>query len=131
MIRAGNTVVIVPSKLVKANSQIFLTPKTPLKQSLAVTGIIEGESFRVELADKESQDINFNWWVVGVIEESPNDQNSGASSEPTTEEILPNPPLEKEGAESTEPAANDQVQTEQPSTEQATETATTTAAAIQ
>ncbi len=83
MIRAGNTVIIVPSKLVKETSQIFLTPKTPLAQSLAVTGIIEGESFKVELAEKEYKDIHFNWWIVGVTEEQTQNQETSPQPSPS------------------------------------------------
>jgi hypothetical protein len=127
----GQIFIIVQNKFVKSTSQIFLTPKTPLAQSLAITEIKEGESFKVELAQAENKDVRFAWLIIGTLEpeldsgnsndpssaeasegrqiqmsnqiQSSNDQASITNEHPGVEEILPSPPLQKEGETETLP----------------------------
>ena len=128
----GQTFIIVQNKFVKSTSQIFLTPKTPLAQSLAITEIKEGESFKVELAQAENKDVRFAWLIIGTLEpeldngnsndpssaeasegrqiqisnqiQSSNDQASVTNEQPGAEEILPNPPLQNDGETESAPA---------------------------
>jgi hypothetical protein len=56
---------VVKTKVIKDNSKVFITPKSAMEQPLAVTTIIEGESFTVEVKEPLSESIEFDWFVVG------------------------------------------------------------------
>jgi len=63
---------VVKTKVIKNNSKVFITPKSAVEQPLAVTTIIEGESFTVEVKNPVAESIEFDWFVVGeqVVSES-------------------------------------------------------------
>jgi|GEM_PF-4931154 hypothetical protein len=60
----GEKEIVIATTAVSENSQIFVTPKTTLRQPLAVTEIKSGESFKVEVEEAVSKDIEFSWWIV-------------------------------------------------------------------
>ena len=57
--------IFVKNETVKKDSRIFVTANTMLDQPLVVTGIKEGEGFKVEKKSPTNQDIDFSWWIVG------------------------------------------------------------------
>jgi len=63
-IKAGDKFVIVPTKVANEAAQIFVTPKVPLIQSLAVTETLDDESFKVEIKEPIDEDIIFSWWIL-------------------------------------------------------------------
>jgi hypothetical protein len=63
-LRDGKSV-IVKTKVIKANSKVFITPKSAIDQPLAVTTIIPGESFTVEVKNPVLESMEFDWFVVG------------------------------------------------------------------
>ncbi|MFH1111981.1 MAG: hypothetical protein V1712_02825 [Patescibacteria group bacterium] len=101
IIPAGATQAIVSAPEVKPGMKIFLTPKLPITQSLAVTDIQDG-NFTVSLASSVALDLPFDWWLVDVTNPSfaaavsgtnyvgnsaPSaavDSGSGSTSTPTT-----------------------------------------------
>ena len=56
--------VTIATTAVSANSKIFITPKATLSEPLAVTEIIPGESFKVEIKTPVEKDIDFDWWII-------------------------------------------------------------------
>lgn len=60
----GEKKITIETTAAASNSQIFVTPKVPLGQSLAVVSIDDGKSFTVEMKDAEDKDIEFFWWIV-------------------------------------------------------------------
>ncbi len=69
VIPAGAISAQVLAPEVKPGMKIFLTPKLPITQSLAVTDIQEG-NFTVSLASSIAQDLPFDWWLVDVTNPS-------------------------------------------------------------
>jgi hypothetical protein len=63
-LRDGKSV-IVKTKVIKDNSKVFITPKSAIDQPLAVTTIIPGESFTVEVKNPVLESMEFDWFVVG------------------------------------------------------------------
>jgi len=63
-LQAGQTSVTINTTAVGNNSAVFITPKTKTAQPLSVTSQTAGKSFTVEIASPESEDIDFNWWIV-------------------------------------------------------------------
>ena len=63
-IPAGETSVTVKTKAVGEGSQIFVTPKISIKNSLAVTDQETNEGFTVSLSDPADKDIPFSWWIL-------------------------------------------------------------------
>jgi hypothetical protein len=55
---------MVRTKAVSVGSRIFITPKRPTAEPLAVTAISAGEGFTVELKNETSEEIPFDWIVV-------------------------------------------------------------------
>jgi hypothetical protein len=60
---------VVKTKVIKANSKVFITPKSAIGQPLAVTNIIEGESFTVEVENPVTENLEFDWWIMEEIAE--------------------------------------------------------------
>jgi hypothetical protein len=58
--------VIIRTEALGENSRIFITPKaaSPLKNPLTVTEKQNGQYFKVEIAEKTSEEIGFDWWVI-------------------------------------------------------------------
>jgi hypothetical protein len=56
---------VIKTKVIKDNSKVFVTPKSAVDQPLAVTTIIPGDSFTVEVKNPLTQSIEFDWFVVG------------------------------------------------------------------
>lgn len=49
---------------IKETSLIFVTSKTNVNSPLAVTSQISGSSFTVSIGTPQSQNVDFNWWIV-------------------------------------------------------------------
>lgn len=56
--------ITVKTKAVSSGSRIFLTPKQATAEPLAVTSIVEGVGFTVEMKNETSEEIPFDWIVV-------------------------------------------------------------------
>lgn len=69
IVPAGSTSVTLAASEVRPGMKIFLTPKLPLSQSLAVTNVQSG-SFTVSLAFGSASDVPFDWWLVDVTNPS-------------------------------------------------------------
>jgi hypothetical protein len=54
----------VKTKAVTKTCKIFVTPKIPIDQAIAVTQLKDGEGFQVELKDPVKSDVHFNWILV-------------------------------------------------------------------
>ena len=66
-ISTGQTEVAVFNNQVTQSSKVFITPRGKTGgQALAVTGIVNGSGFVVGLDHSISQDINFDWWIIGT-----------------------------------------------------------------
>ncbi|OGE36285.1 hypothetical protein A3E45_04335 [Candidatus Daviesbacteria bacterium RIFCSPHIGHO2_12_FULL_43_11] len=65
-IPAGETEVPISNTNIQVNSKVFLTPTSDLEGTLAVSGQIPGLGFVVKTNKVSSQDITFNWWIVGT-----------------------------------------------------------------
>jgi hypothetical protein len=78
-IPAGQTFVVVPNKIIRSDSQVFFSLKTPLKQTLAVTEIQDGTSFKIEMAEPETKDVKVGWLIVGAAssQDSASSPNQG------------------------------------------------------
>lgn len=63
-ITAGSTSVFIPTDAVTAESVIFTNPKTPIFFPLSVTDKVDGSGFTVELYQAETNDVEFDWWIV-------------------------------------------------------------------
>jgi len=63
-IKASSTKVTIENSSVKKNSRVLLTARTKTSATLAVTNIIEGNSFDVEIASPDKEDINFDYWII-------------------------------------------------------------------
>jgi hypothetical protein len=55
---------IIKTEAVSENSKVFVTSKDVTDQPLAVTKIVSGESFEVEIKRPTSKSISFDWWIV-------------------------------------------------------------------
>ncbi|MFZ2188031.1 MAG: hypothetical protein WAV73_00505, partial [Candidatus Moraniibacteriota bacterium] len=64
MIPANGRSVTIKTTSVTADSKIFVTPKLAITQPLAVTSIIPGVSFDVEVKDVMLEDVDFDWFIV-------------------------------------------------------------------
>ncbi|MEI6587698.1 MAG: hypothetical protein WCO05_01985, partial [Candidatus Moraniibacteriota bacterium] len=64
MMPANGRSVTIKTTSVTANSKIFVTPKLAITQPLAVTNIIPGVSFNVEVKDVILEDVGFDWFIV-------------------------------------------------------------------
>ena len=64
MIPANGRSVTIKTTSVTADSKIFVTPKLAITQPLAVTNIIPGVSFNVEVKDVILEDVDFDWFIV-------------------------------------------------------------------
>jgi hypothetical protein len=62
-IRDGKSVTI-PTVAVSEKSRIFVTPKTTVDESLAVTGENAGVNFVVSVKHTTPSSINFNWFII-------------------------------------------------------------------
>jgi len=61
-IPAGETSVTIFNVPVTDSSHVFLTPKDPV--AFAVSGIEEGKSFTVLIAEPQDKDVTFSYWIV-------------------------------------------------------------------
>jgi hypothetical protein len=64
IIPAGQTSLTVNTTAVGINSFVFVTPKSSIDFSIAVTEQVPGESFTVQIPSTQVTDVKFNWWVV-------------------------------------------------------------------
>jgi hypothetical protein len=66
-ITAGNNQVVVTSDKVKSNSKIFVTATSQTGgQALIVTNKTDSQSFTVAIESTNSNDVNFDWWILNV-----------------------------------------------------------------
>ncbi|MFA4936855.1 MAG: hypothetical protein WC575_00980, partial [Patescibacteria group bacterium] len=93
IIPAGATSAIVSVPEVRPGMKIFLTPKLPITQSLAVTDIQDG-NFTVSLASSITSDLPFDWWLVDVTNASFAASVSGSNYAGNVEPIVPEPPAD-------------------------------------
>ncbi|MFA6082681.1 MAG: tail fiber domain-containing protein [Patescibacteria group bacterium] len=56
--------VVVPTTAVSSGTKVFVTPKNVTDKVLAVTALIAGESFQVEIQQVTDSDLEFDWWIV-------------------------------------------------------------------
>gem|GEM_PF-6244737 len=66
-IASGNKGYFVSTDKVTSSSKIFITLATVSDSPVAVTKVEEGKGFYVELKESATEDIQFNWWLVDVI----------------------------------------------------------------
>ncbi len=64
VIPAGHTSVEVKTSAVSDKSNIFVTIKGGSPIPISVLSQKAGTSFTVEVAEQQSQDVKFNWWIV-------------------------------------------------------------------
>jgi hypothetical protein len=60
--------ILVKTKAAGESSKVFVTAKTLTDKPLAVTEILPGVGFKVEIRDAVSEDITFDWWIVESVE---------------------------------------------------------------
>ncbi|MFH1867200.1 MAG: hypothetical protein ABIJ81_03935, partial [Patescibacteria group bacterium] len=100
IIPVGMTQAIVSAPEVKPGMKIFLTPKLPLAQSLAITNIQDG-NFTVSLVSGLETDLPFDWWLVDVTNPAFAASVTGSSAAPFDGGIAPSsedigdPPVEE------------------------------------
>ncbi|MCX6761761.1 MAG: hypothetical protein NTY33_02850 [Candidatus Moranbacteria bacterium] len=64
MTQADGKSVVVKTTAVSAKSKVFVTPKIVTDQPLAVTKIIPGVSFSVEVKNSVTENTDFDWFIV-------------------------------------------------------------------
>ncbi len=65
MITAGSTTVTITNSNISPNAKVFITSKTPTDKVLSITNIVDGVSFDVEITSSVSEDIEFDYWIIG------------------------------------------------------------------
>ena len=63
---SGQTEIIINNTAVNADIKIFITPQDTLTRPLYVKSRTDGESFTVAVDTPQSQDVNFDWWILDV-----------------------------------------------------------------
>jgi len=56
--------IFVPTAMANSKVKIFVTSKKATDQSLAVTSILDGQGFIVEVKNPVAEDLPFDWWLV-------------------------------------------------------------------
>lgn len=63
----GEISVFVKNNSTDTNDKIFITPNTPIKQTIATTEIKSGEGFAVSIAEPLDKDLTFDWFIINEI----------------------------------------------------------------
>ena len=64
----GEKEVIVDNSLIKSDSRILITPTSETNSVLAVTKKLESKGFLVSTSQDAKEDIIFDWWLIGEVE---------------------------------------------------------------
>lgn len=65
---AGEMEVFIENMSVEEGDKVFITPNTPMKQSIAATEVRAGEGFVVSMVDSLDNDVSFDWFIVNEID---------------------------------------------------------------
>ncbi len=65
---AGKTEVFIENVSVEEGDKVFITPNTPMKQTIAATEVRVGEGFLVSMIDPLIDNVSFDWFVVNEID---------------------------------------------------------------